>query len=65
MNPVPANEREVASGMRATFQNAGMTLSIGLFFTIMVVGAVLQLAGHLHAWPDGPGGVILRCGQGG
>ncbi len=38
MNAVPANRRGVASGMRATFQNAGMTLSIGLFFTIMVVG---------------------------
>ncbi len=38
MNSVPSNRRGVASGMRATFQNAGMTLSIGLFFTIMVVG---------------------------
>jgi EmrB/QacA subfamily drug resistance transporter len=38
MNSVPPNRRGVSSGMRATFQNAGMTLSIGLFFTIMVVG---------------------------
>jgi MFS family permease len=38
MNAVPPNRRGVASGMRSTFQNAGMTLSIGLFFTIMVVG---------------------------
>jgi MFS family permease len=38
MNAVPANRRGVASGMRSTFQNSGMTLSIGLFFTIMVVG---------------------------
>ncbi|MGH8988199.1 MAG: cytidylate kinase family protein, partial [Acidimicrobiales bacterium] len=38
MNSVPPNRRGVASGMRSTFQNAGMTLSIGLFFTIMVVG---------------------------
>ncbi|MGH3168198.1 MAG: MFS transporter [Trebonia sp.] len=38
MNAVPSNRRGAASGMRATFQNAGMTLSIGLFFTIMVVG---------------------------
>ena len=38
MNSVPSNRRGVASGMRSTFQNAGMTLSIGLFFTIMVVG---------------------------
>ena len=38
MNAVPPNRRGVASGMRATFLNAGMTLSIGLFFTIMVIG---------------------------
>ncbi len=38
MNAVPPNRRGVASGMRSTFQNAGMTLSIGLFFSIMVVG---------------------------
>ncbi len=38
MNAVPSNRRGVASGMRSTFQNSGMTLSIGLFFTIMVVG---------------------------
>ncbi len=37
MNAVPSNRRGVASGMRSTFQNSGMTLSIGLFFTIMVV----------------------------
>ena len=38
MNAVPVNRRGAASGMRSTFQNAGMTLSIGLFFTIMVAG---------------------------
>ncbi len=38
MNSVPANQRGVASGMRSTFQNTGMTLSIGLFFTILVIG---------------------------
>jgi len=43
MNAVPSNRRGVASGMRSTFQNAGMTLSIGLFFTIMVVGLSARL----------------------
>jgi hypothetical protein len=38
MNSVPAKERGVASGMRVTFGNAGMPLSMGLFFTLMVVG---------------------------
>jgi hypothetical protein len=34
MNSVPARERGVASGMRVTFSNAGMLLSMGLFFTL-------------------------------
>ena len=47
MNAVPANRRGVASGMRSTFQNAGMTLSIGLFFSIMVVGLSSSLPASL------------------
>jgi MFS family permease len=43
MNAVPADQRGAASGMRATFQNTGMVLSIGLFFSLMIVG----LAGTL------------------
>ena len=43
MNSVPANERGVASGMRATFQNAGMNLSIGLFFSLMIAGLASTL----------------------
>ncbi len=38
MNSVPSRFRGVASGMRATFQNVGMPLSIGVFFTLMIVG---------------------------
>jgi len=38
MNSVPAQYRGVASGMRVTFMNVGMPLSIGLFFTLMIVG---------------------------
>ncbi|MFE6499989.1 MFS transporter [Kitasatospora sp. NPDC057738] len=43
MSSVPAAARGAASGMRATFQNAGMVLSIGVFFSLMVAG----LAGSL------------------
>src|ERR1041384_2762365 len=43
MSAVPAEARGAASGMRATFQNAGMVLSIGVFFSLMVAG----LAGSL------------------
>lgn len=38
MNSVPARHRGVASGMRATFQNAGMPISIAIFFSLMIIG---------------------------
>jgi MFS family permease len=38
MSSVPAEQRGVASGMRATFQNSGATLSIGVFFSLMIAG---------------------------
>ncbi len=38
MNSVPARHRGAASGMRVTFANTGMPLSMGLFFTILVLG---------------------------
>jgi MFS family permease/cytidylate kinase len=43
MNAVPPQERGVASGMRSTFQNAGMNLSIGLFFSLMIAGLSASL----------------------
>jgi MFS family permease len=38
MSSVPAKERGAASGMRATFQNAGMSISIGVFFSLLIAG---------------------------
>ncbi len=38
MSSVPAAQRGAASGVRATFFNAGSSLSIGIFFSLMVVG---------------------------
>jgi MFS family permease len=49
MNAVPASERGVASGIRATFQNAGMVLSIGVFFSLLAAGLASSLPGALHA----------------
>jgi hypothetical protein len=43
MNSLPARQRGVGSGMRATFMNAGMVLSIGLFFSLMVLGLAASL----------------------
>ena len=36
MNSVPPEHRGVASGMRATLQNTGQTLSIAIFFTVLI-----------------------------
>jgi MFS family permease len=36
MSSVPARFRGAASGMRSTFGNAGMTLSLGIFFTMVI-----------------------------
>ncbi|HVV38219.1 MAG TPA: MFS transporter [Acidimicrobiales bacterium] len=38
MNSVPAAQRGAASGMRATFMNCGQVLSIGVFFSLMIIG---------------------------
>src|SRR5215208_3951064 len=38
MSSVPAAQRGAASGVRATFFNAGSSLSIGVFFSLMIIG---------------------------
>ena len=43
MNSVPAGDRGAASGVTGTVQNAGSSLSIGVFFSLMIIG----LAGSL------------------
>jgi MFS family permease len=48
MSAVPTGQRGAASGMRATFQNAGMSLSIGVFFSLLIVGLRGQLPGALY-----------------
>ena len=49
MSSVPANQRGAASGMRSTFQNSGMSLSIGIFFSLMIAGLASTLPRTLTA----------------
>ncbi|HKB31533.1 MAG TPA: MFS transporter, partial [Streptosporangiaceae bacterium] len=49
MSSVPASQRGAASGMRATFQNSGTSLSIGVFFSLMIVGLAAALPATLTA----------------
>jgi MFS family permease len=43
MNAVPARQRGAASGMRGTFFNSGSSLSIGIFFSLMIAGLASTL----------------------
>jgi MFS family permease len=47
MNSLPASRRGVGAGMSATFQNSSMVLSIGIFFSLIILGLSSSLAGHL------------------
>ena len=49
MSSVPAGDRGAASGMRSTFQNSGTSLSIGVFFSLLIAGLAGQLPGTLSA----------------
>jgi MFS family permease len=49
MNSLPANRRGVGAGMSATFQNSAMVLSIGIFFSLIILGLSASLPTHLYA----------------
>jgi len=55
MGSVPAADRGAASGMRATFQNSGTAISIGVVFTLMIAG----LSGSL---PSSLSGGLVKLG---
>jgi MFS family permease len=43
MNSVPADQRGGAAGIQAAFMNTGMVLSIGIFFSLMIIGLTSTL----------------------
>jgi MFS family permease len=49
MNSLPADQRGVGAGMSATFQNSAMVLSIGIFFSLIILGLSGSLPSHLYA----------------
>ncbi len=49
MNSLPARERGAGSGIRSTFINTGNVLSMGVFFTLMIVGISGKLPGALFS----------------
>jgi MFS family permease len=48
MNSVPADQRGGAAGIQAAFMNTGMVLSIGIFFSLMIVGLTKTLPGAMY-----------------
>jgi MFS family permease len=48
MNSLPPDSRGAGAGMAATFQNAASVLSIGVFFSLVIVGLSSTLPGVLY-----------------
>ena len=49
MNSLPAQHRGAGGGMNQTLQNSAQVLSIGLFFTLMIIGLAATLPASLSA----------------
>jgi MFS family permease len=49
MNSLPPEDRGVGNGMNNTFQNSAQVLSIGVFFTLMILGLASSLPNTLSA----------------
>jgi MFS family permease len=58
MNSVPPEHRGAASGMRATLQNTGQTISLAVFFTIVLEGLAGSLPSALSEAATGAGAPI-------
>ncbi|HTV95661.1 MAG TPA: MFS transporter [Steroidobacteraceae bacterium] len=65
MNSLPARDRGAGGGMNATFQNSAQVLSIGIFFTLMIIGLSMTLSTtltHRLMQHGVPGAVARRIG---
>ncbi len=49
MNSLPATDRGAGGGMNSTFQNSAQVLSIGIFFTLMILGLSSSLPASLES----------------
>jgi MFS family permease len=47
MNSLPPSQRGAGAGMASTFQNSATVLSIGIFFSLMILGLASSLGGAL------------------
>jgi hypothetical protein len=66
MNSLPAADRGAGGGMNQTFQNSAQVLSVGIFFTLLIVGLSSSLPAALSGGLEAHGvshGVAHQAGQ--
>jgi MFS family permease len=66
MNSLPAGDRGAGGGMNQTFQNSAQVLSVGIFFTLLIVGLAASLPTAMSSGLQAHGisaGVAHRVGQ--
>ena len=49
MNSLPREHRGAGSGMNTTFQNSAQVLSVGIFFSLMIIGLSSSLPASLYS----------------
>ena len=66
MNSLPAADRGAGGGMNQTFQNSAQVLSIGIFFTLMIIGLAATLPHTLTAGLEAhgvPAATAIKIGK--
>jgi MFS family permease len=66
MNSLPAADRGAGGGMNQTFQNSAQVISVGIFFTLMVIGLAATLPATLSSGLEAHGvapGVAQQAGE--
>jgi len=66
MNSLPPDQRGAGAGMAGTFQNSAMVLSIGIFFSLIIVGLSSTLPATLYHGLAGhgvPAGYALKLSK--
>ena len=54
MNSLPPGDRGAGGGMNQTFQNSAQVLSVGVFFSLMIIGLASSLPHTLASWAPRP-----------